>query len=473
MAKLNDAALANDFAPALERREAAEAPYPRPSRAWALVAVFFFTSIVSVLDRGIITLTVDPIRHDLGISDLQISLLQGLSFGIFYAIVGLPLGLSADRVPRRTLLAWGVVAWSLATIYGGFAASFGHLFLSRLLVGLGEATLAPCAVSMISDMFPPQKRGRPISVYLMGQAVSGGVSIILTGLILKAAPRGGFAGWPVISHLAPWRVVFVLCGLSGFLAVLMLLAFREPQRRGVQVAAPGVGFGAFLRYLRAEWRVFLPFYLGFAVISMGSYGMGAWSAAFLIRAHHLPAPVVGRWLGLTTVIAGVLGALIGGHLIDALSRRGVRDGKFRILVLASWCALPAALSALAPSTTAALVMLGFGVASAPLIGATMISAVQEMTPNNMRGLAVSLFGFTNTLLGFTLGPLLIATATEHLFHDPAKVGFSMMVVMIPAEAIGCVLFICAHRALRSALRRGGALAEVMPAAAERSPAGGR
>ena len=100
--------------------------------------------------------------------DVHIALLQGLAFGIFYATVGLPLGLLADRISRRTLVTIGVLVWSLATIGGGFAASFGALFTSRLLVGLGEAALGPAAVSLIADLFPPDRRGRPLSVFLAG-----------------------------------------------------------------------------------------------------------------------------------------------------------------------------------------------------------------------------------------------------------------------------------------------------------------
>src|SRR3546814_7421547 len=127
----------------------------------------------------ILTLVVEPVRADLAISDLQISLLQGLSFGLFYAVMGIPLGLMADRFSRKRLLMFGIVVWSLATMYGAEAALFGELFAARLLVGLGEAALAPCAVSTIADMFPPERRGRPISVYLLGQAIAPGIGLFI------------------------------------------------------------------------------------------------------------------------------------------------------------------------------------------------------------------------------------------------------------------------------------------------------
>src|SRR3546814_17556787 len=109
----------------------------------------------------ILTLVVEPVRADLAISDLQISLLQGLSFGLFYAVMGIPLGLMADRVSRKRLLIFGIVVWSLATLYGAAAALFGDLLAARLPVGLGAAAPPPCAVSTTPDLYPPARRRWP------------------------------------------------------------------------------------------------------------------------------------------------------------------------------------------------------------------------------------------------------------------------------------------------------------------------
>ena len=362
------------------------APYPSAVRAWGMVAVFFFTAIVSVIDRGIITLLVDPIRHDLAISDIQISLLQGLSFGLFYAVVGLPLGLTADRLSRRLLLIFGTAMWSLATIAGGFAANYGQLFASRLLVGLGEATLGPCAISMIADSFAPRRRGSAISTYLMGQAIASGLAILVTGLVLDAVPRGVFDGVPFLRGLAPWRVTFVLCGMAGFIAVTLLFACKEPVRRGVLVkTGGGLGITPVAGYMARQWRVFAPFYLGAASLSIATFGLVAWNASLLIRGFGVSAGDVGRWLGPVSMLAGIGGSLAGGQLVDFVTRRGLRSGKFLILMGISWGAMPSALAVLAPSPQAAVFLLGFAVATAPMIGTALNAAAQEMVPNNMRG----------------------------------------------------------------------------------------
>ena len=152
-----------------------------------MVLVLAFAGVVSVLDRTILNVIVDPVRADLGLSDVQISVLQGLAFGLFYATVGLPLGLTVDRYARRSLVIAGIIVWSLATLVSGFAQTFEQLFAARLLVGLGEAVLSPAAISLIADLFPPTTRGRPISLFLMGQAAANGLGISVTSFVTNAA----------------------------------------------------------------------------------------------------------------------------------------------------------------------------------------------------------------------------------------------------------------------------------------------
>ncbi|MCW1401814.1 MFS transporter [Novosphingobium sp. MW5] len=150
------------------------ADWPSPRKAWGFVALLFLAGLFSVIDRAVLNVVVDPVRHDLGIGDQQIGLLQGLAFGLFYAFMGLPMGLLADRKSRRNLVILGIGLWSMATIASGLAQSFGQIFTARLLVGLGEAALSPAAISLIADLFPPARRGRPLSVFMLGQSLANG-----------------------------------------------------------------------------------------------------------------------------------------------------------------------------------------------------------------------------------------------------------------------------------------------------------
>lgn len=443
-----------------------ERPYPPALRAWWMVIAMFAASIASVLDRGILTLVVDPVRHDLGISDVQISLLLGLAFGIFYAVAGIPLGLFADRISRRRLLIAGIAVWSIATFCGGLSASFGQLFASRLLVGLGEAALAPCAVSLIGDMFPPEKRGRPISIYLLGQSFAAGLSVMLTGAILSAVPAGSFAWISWLDGLAPWRVAFLVSGISGLPVILMLLTLREPLRRGARINRDGASFGAMARYLKDGWRLFLPFYAGFAMLVILAYSVNAWGATYLMRQFSLPPSVVGSWQGRVGMVLGTLGAVLAGFLIDRLSRRGRPGGKLLYLACVALLMAPASLMVFMPTSTTALLAFGFISFGLPMIGTGMVTTVQEIVPSDMRGLGVSLFGLFNTITGQTLGPLFVATAASHMpGTGGTPLGLAMTAVCLPAILLAALLYGLAYRGYRTLMRQGGSFATVVQARA--------
>jgi MFS family permease len=437
--------------------------YPPARQGWWLVAVFFLASVVQTLDRGIFSLVVDPVRHDLAISDVQISLLQGFSFGLFYALAGVPLGLFADRTSRKWLIVAGIVLWSAGTIYGGFTHSFATIFASRLLVGFGEATLSPCAVSMMSDMFPPARRGRAISLFLMGQAVAGGLSLVLTGMIIEAAPKGGL-DWLGLHGVAAWRCVFIICGGLGFIVVALMLTVRDPVRRGLVIrTGGGLGIGDSFGYLLRNWRVFAPFYGGVAMCTMGFYAAIAWYPTYLLRDFHMRAQDVGAWMGLALIIVGLLGPGMAGLMVDRISKTGARTGKFKMLILLPLALLPGALPGFAPTAVLAVLLSTSPSLVFPMFGTTWISTLQEIVPNNVRGLSISLVALFNTILGATLGPLLIALCTEHVFRDPAKIGYSIFVVMAPALVAASVIMRVCRGALQRQLGSRGEVAAVMGA----------
>ncbi len=443
-----------------------DAPYPSRAKAWWLVVIMFAASIVSVIDRGILTLVVDPVKHDLGISDVQISLLLGLAFGIFYAIAGVPLGLIADRFSRRKLLILGIAMWSTATFLGGLSASFGQLFAARLLVGLGEAALAPCAVSLIGDMFPPDRRGRPISIYLLGQSFAGGLSVMLTGAILSAVPAGTFAWITALDGLAAWRVAFLFAGLTGLPVILMLLAFSEPVRRGVRVRGDSASLGSVLRYLGSNWILFVPFYAGMAMLVTMVYSIGAWGATYLMREFALAPIEVGRFQGSVGIVLGTLGAFLAGFIVDAVSRRARPGGKLLFLFCVCVAMIPGTLMVFMPTAATAILTLGCIAFFMPMIGTGMVTSVQEMVPSNMRGIGVSLFGLFNTITGQTLGPYLVAVLAARDAHGGARsLGLAMTTVCLPALLLAMLCYLLAYRGYRTLLRRDGDFAKIIGARA--------
>jgi MFS family permease len=444
-------------------------PYSRtsPARAWIFISILFIASIVSVIDRAILNIVVDPVRANLGLTDVHIALLQGLAFGLFYAAVGLPLGLSADRYSRRGLIMLGMGLWSGATIAGGLAQSFGALFISRLAVGLGEAALAPAAISLIGDLFPPDKRGRPISIFLMGQALAIGLSISVAGSILQAAKAGRFHALPLLNGLAPWRVVFVCCGLLGLVVLALMLTTREPSRRTARESGNiGRQAAQCLAYLGRNKAIFIPFYLAFAFYFAAAYGAGAWAPTMLMRGFGATGGQLARGLGPLSLTFGVLGPLAGGALVDFYGRRKRPTAKLAILALAPLLALPSAFAVFAPSLSAAMVLAAVIGGMSALIGTVMFATLQSMVPPEMRGVAVALTGLINTVIGATLGPLLVAEFTQHLYRSPSLVGYSIATLAAPALVIASV---CFYLSLAAFKRQAGSGGEVVALALADGP----
>ncbi len=446
--------------PTLDLRVAEDPPYPSSARGWWLVALFFLASLVATLDRGILALVVDPVRHDLAISEVQMSLLQGFAFASFYAVASIVCGLMADRVVRKYLLLAGITLWSLGTLVGGFVHDFDGMAAARLIVGFGEATLTPCAVSMISDAFPSGARARPISVFLMGQAASGGLSILLTSYILAGAAHGRFDALG-LAQFAAWRDVFILAGVLGFVAAALMLSMREPRRRGVMIGAVrGHALHDAARYLGANAAVFVPFYLGVAICSIATYGAAAWTPTFLIRHFHLTPQSVGTLMGPVILPASLIGPLIGGVVIDKLGGGDSPLRKFIMLAVLPLTLIPAACVTFAPSALAAVFLAASIAFFFAIFGTAFVTTAQELVPNNMRGVSVSLFNFNNTLIGQNLGPFLIAVGTERLFKDPARVGDSMFLVMLSSLCIASMCFVVAIRGIRGSFAGGSPLSMV-------------
>jgi MFS family permease len=351
----------------------------------------------------------------------------------------------ADIVSRRRLLIAGILVWSVATMACGFVHGFTEMFIARIFVGLGEAALGPCAVSMIGDLFSSARRGRPMSVYLLGGAISGGLSIVLTGAIL-GLPTGTFAQTPILSDLSSWRIAFVLCGSLGLGVAFLLFVMPEVKRAGVMLAGrKGLGVKPVAGYFVAHWRVFLPFYLALGSYSVGANALTGWVVPFLTRHFHLSLPFIGQRLGGLNMAMAVAGSLIAAVVLPQVIRRGGVRAKMRLAPLLPLLALPSAFVVLSPNPWTAFVLAAIPSLALPLYGSTLLGMASELVPANMRGIAVALYAFAGTMIGATLGPLFVAMLTEHLFHDPALVGWSILIVTTPSLLLAAVLMAICRR----------------------------
>lgn len=415
--------------------------YPSSLRAWSTVAILMLAYVLSFIDRQILNLLVGPIRRDLVISDTQMSLLMGLSFALFYTVCGIPLGRLADTKSRRGLIAIGVLFWSAMTAACGMARLYWQFLLCRIGVGVGEAALSPAAYSLIADSFPAERRATAISVYSMGVYLGSGLAFLLGGLVIKFASAQGDVLLPVLGEVRPWQLIFLILGAAGVLFSLLLLAVREPARRGVGagVAVPLAEVG---RYLRANRRTVLYHNFGFAGLAFAGYGSAAWIPTFFIRTYGWDAGHVGVVYGSIVAVFGCLGIVFGGRLADWMAKRGRTDANMRVGLYAAMAALPCVASfplmdnalwaAALMAPTVFCLSMPFGVAPA---------AIQEIMPSAMRGQASAIYLFVITLIGLGIGPTAVALVTDYLFADDQALRYSLLIVSTLAVSSSLLLLV--------------------------------
>jgi MFS family permease len=392
--------------------------YPKRSYAWCVLAILVATAIVSYTDRQVLSLLVDPVRRDLGISDTQISLLLGTAFAVIYGIAGIPFGMLADRISRRYLIFFAVVVWSIGTIACGYSESFGQLFAARIVVGLGESVLSPAAISLISDYFPPSRRGMAVGCFLSGIAIGIGASILIGGGVLHLVEVGAMAGTP-LAGLAPWRMVLLLIGAPGLAWALVILLIREPVRR---IAQPPAMQHAAVPMRRAALYVVAPIYLVVAMASLVDNAVGAWAPSLLIRNFGRDPAQVGLQLGVLLTIAFGGGVLLGGWLADLVGGHGHWMRKLGVCMAASLLIMPVSMGLTSAHVAIVMAAIPLYFALSGVVTACGFSAILDAIPNSQRGFAMAVSFFLNVAVGAGLGPTSVALASTHLFGAEAGLG---------------------------------------------------
>ena len=423
------------------------AKQPTARYATYVVAVLTIANVSAFVDRQILSLLVVPIKRDLGISDVQMSYLIGLSFSVFYTVLGIPIARLADRYSRRAIMAWGIAAWSVFTAACGVASTYGPLLALRIGVGIGEASLVAPSVSLLADYFPREKIGRAMSVYSLGIFLGSGLAYFLGGEIVGLVSSTGTWTLPLVGAIRPWQTVFFVVGLPGLLVALLFLTVREPVRGAYDTAAVAgapaahrASLGELLAYVRAHLRTFATHSLGFALSATVNFGIAAWLATFLIRAYGWTPARAGVVQGILTMTVGVLGTIAGGWVSDWFVRRGRVDGPLRVgMIGAAGMLVSATAYPLMPSAALAvawLVPVNF-FAAFPWGAAS--AAAAEIAPPSLRAQGVSIYYLVLNLVSGALGPTSVALLTDHVFHAERAVGSSLAIVNVVGMAGTLVL----------------------------------
>ena len=440
----------------------AQAPAPRLVYPWYVVVILMLAMVVSFIDRQVITLLVQPIRADLGISDTKMSLLMGFAFAIFYVTMGVPIARLADRYSRRTIIAAGIFLWSLATAACGLARSFAQLFTARVFVGVGEATLTPAAYSMIADYFPPDRLGRAIGVYATGVFIGSGLALVLGGAAIRLITEAGPMDLPLVGTLVPWQLTFIVVSIPGLLIVLlMMFTVREPVRRNLAATTEkNIPIRDIARFMWTNRGTFGSIFFGYATGGMAFYGFMGWVPEFIRRSYGWDISDAGIVFGTQLMVLGTLGTYAGGWFSDWLTARGYKDAAMRSLAAFFALAMPfMAVAPLMPTAAWGIPALGVAVFFLSLQQALSPVAIQLFTPNQMRAQVVAVYFVISVFCAIAGGTLSVAVVTDHVFQDENHLGYSLSVVCAVTMTLAAISLALGIKPYRKSLERAAAWSE--------------
>lgn len=423
--------------------------------SWWMVTVLFVMYVFSWLDRLIISMLVTPIKQDLLLTDVQISMITSTSFAIFYAIFGLPLGWAADRYSRRWIIFGGVILWASATVACGFADSYETLLLARIMVGVGEAALLPAAYSLISDGFSRDKLTVATSTFQMAGKAGSAAAFGLGGLAIAFATSMQGVDIPIHGPAEPWQLVLIMVGLPGFILAPLLFTFRDPGRRRA-VAAPSGDDGArsaLLDFVRQNWKLIALMMVGTSCLAICGYSMTNWIPAYIERRFGWGPIVYGPALSVLNIVAA-LSLVANGWIVDKLFGRGMKDAHLRFY---SWLilGLMPVVAYMFFADNAYIFLICYCVAqfiTVPFM--VYVSSIMALlAPSTIRARMLAIFLFVFTILGLGVGPAIVGILTDHVFQDEAKIGYSLAVVVISGTVLAFFSFRAALRYLGPAILR--------------------
>lgn len=406
-------------------RDGMVADFSRAMRDYFL-ALLCLTALLNMLDRQIFAILLEPIKRDLHLTDTQLGFVTGAAFAIVYTIAGIPLGRLIDTGKRRTILAATLLVWSGMTMCCGFARNYVLLLVARMGVGIGEAGSIPATMSVVADLYPPEKRSGAIGLIYACATLGVAVSLVL----------GGY-----LESVIGWRNTFVVVAIPGIvIGLLFLLTVPEPRR----ARSPTAGRRTLIAALREIWRVPSFRIVAFmcTLLSFSGNAIIGWGPTFLMRVHGMSAAQVGRTMGIA-VICGAAGSFLSGQIADRGVKRDIR-WLFVITGLGPLLAVPAMLAFLYGSGS--FMLIGsytlFQLFSSMFIAPSYALAI-SVTPSQSRALTVAVIATFQNLGGLALGPLAVGVLNDALAPSVGLVAirYSLTVALLGLLGVAVLAFV--------------------------------
>lgn len=418
-------------------------PDEKPRYSNYVLGVLFVVYVLNFVDRQILSVFIDPIKREFGVSDTAMGALTGFAFAVFYTFAGIPIARWADRGDRRLIITLGLALWSAMTMATGFARSFTMLALARIGVGVGEAGGTPPAHSLISDYFPPERRATAIGVYSFGVYVGSALAYTCGGLL---------------HQYFDWRTAFLLLGAPGLVfAAVVFFTVKEPPRghseKLVAQSDERASLGETLRFL-LTCRSWVYLQTGSALLSIAGYGVLIWGYPFFGRVHGLDPVQTGLAMGLVVGVGGGIGTLGGGVVVDHLTRRDVRWA-MRLPAIVNAVAIPLGVAYLLADRVGLAIALFFPFYALVNVFVPALHTLnQNLARLRMRATASAVSLFILNIVGAGAGPFIVGALNDAFaprFGDHA-IRYSLMVVSAFA-LLATPLFHLGSRTLQADLER--------------------
>lgn len=407
------------------------------------VLVLFGINILNFYDRNLAGALVEPMRKEFGLSDTDIGLM-GSVFIWIYAIIGVPLGMVADRWSRKKLMLIGLIVWTAMTALGGLATSFVFLLFVRMGVGVGEAVCAPAATSWLGDLYPPHQRSRVLALFMLGVPVGGALTYFFSGPIAQA--------WG-------WRTAMVVAALPVLILAPALAMLVEPERGAMEPVRQKGGEVSVWQLLRIPtlwWIIASGVFVNFNM-----YAIGVFLPPLLSRVHKMTLAESGLGTGIAYLVGGVCGGLLAGYLGDRIGHKS-RNG--RLLLAAGLTSLGAPLAYIGiiqpvGSVGLALTMLTLAYGTMNTYYGFVYASIQDLVAPTQRGLTMAIYFMAMYLCGASFGPLITGMASDRMARQAMEAagatqmteafkaaGLQQAMVIIPIllVALGAVLFMASR-----------------------------
>lgn len=402
--------------------------------AWRAVLL---TSLV-VMMAGMVRLAFSPVQEaakiELGLTDYQISLIQGIAAALPMAVIAIPLGWLTDHSKRTRIMLVLGLCWTVGMIWTAFATNFETLFLARMLAGLGTMSLVPVAISVLSDLSAPQQRGRAMLFLGMGNTLGPALAFVLGGVMFTAFAAD--LSLPGVS-LSPWREASLVFGIASAVTLLLLILIREPARHEVENDSNSLK--AVVQALLKRWKFLLPLFVGQISVIMADAAAGVWAVPVMQRDLGLSIGQAGGILGGILLVAGVLGPVMAGFIADFGHKSSIRGGILIGAVAASAIGVPTALFPIVSNVPAFAAVLFVLLLAGSMTGLITATAIAVLIPNEERGICLGAFMILGALIGLGLSPVLVTLGSKALGGE-SHLGMALAIVGVVVGLISLAGF---------------------------------